>query len=507
MRSAVEERSHARAPLFHTSLRRSFAVIPVAGVAVAKLALHLAFADRYGWHRDELYYFAAGEHLDLGYVDFPPLTPLLAALARELFGASLVGLRSFAILAGSVSVVFAAVIARELGGGRFAQVVAALATAVSPLLLATNGLFQAVSFDQLAWSVVLYVLVRLFQTPRPRLWAFFGLAAGIGLMTKYTIIFLLAAVAFGLLLEPTTRGWFRQRGLWLAGGISLLVFLPNLWWQWRNGWPSVEFFLHPPPSATDESRAEFLLNFLLLAGPLGGLLSIAGLWFVFRDGPRRVLGWASLVVVAGFFILGGKSYYAGPILLPLFSCGAVVLERALTTRPAWLKTAVVTVPVVVILPLLPLALPVLPEREMVERELWEERADYADEIGWPELVDRVALVYFRLPPQVRRDAAIVAANYGEAGAIDLFGARRGLPPAVSGHLSYAYWEPPNLDAQVIVSVGYPRAAAARYCEFVRQAGVVKNHAGIHNEEYGEPILVCRLHGTLAELWPRLRHFS
>jgi 4-amino-4-deoxy-L-arabinose transferase-like glycosyltransferase len=265
---------------------QGLAVRPVVVVVVAKCALNLAFAGRYGWQRDELYYAVAGRHLQGGYVEFPPVTALLSALARVLVGWSLVGFRAFAILAGAATVVVAALVARELGGGRRAQALAAVAVGFSPILVATNGLFQPVSFDQLTTMVVAWLSLRLALGRGS--WPLLGLAVGVGLETKYTL-----AVVVVLLLAACLvwrRDLLRSPGFPLAVAIALALLVPNLIWEARHGWTSVHWFLHPPSSATDESRPAYVVNLLLLTHPVAVPVAVAGIVALVRDRALRPLG-------------------------------------------------------------------------------------------------------------------------------------------------------------------------------------------------------------------------
>lgn len=421
----------------------------VIAVVVAKTLLQLSVLGRYGWHRDELYYLAAGRHPALGYVDFPPVVPMLAAASNHLFGTSLVGLRSFSLAAGAGVVVLVALTTRELGGGRYAQGLAAVAAAFSPMLLATNVMFQTVPFDQLAWAGLLFVSARLLRTGDARLWAVFGALAGAALMTKYTVALMLAGLALGLLAHGAGRRLLRGRWLFVGAAIACVVVLPNLWWQVEHGWVSVTFFRGQNADVRQSyPPGVYVKDVLLIAGPLGLLLAVAGLRRLARIAKWRPLLWAAAVPLVGFAMLGGKSYYGAPAFGVLFAAGAVSAEHWMGgVRRRWLRVAAPAVLVLALVPALPGILPVLPRSSMVARGLGESRTDYADEIGWPELVDSVAAAWWRLTPEERANGAVVAANYGEAGAIDLYGPARGLPPAVSGHLTYRYWAPERPDAK------------------------------------------------------------
>lgn len=475
----------------------------VLAVACAKSAVQLSVAGRYGWHRDELYYVAAGQHPAAGYVDFPPVTPLLARVASLLFGDSLVGLRSFAVLAGAGVVVLAAVLARELGGGRGAQVIAAGMVAASPLLLGTNAMFQTVSFDQLAWAGVFVVAARLLRTGDRRLWPAAGVTAGVALTTKHTALVLLTALAVGLVATGAGRRLLRPVGpAAAAAGLAAVLVAPNLWWQATHGWASVSFYTgHSGPDS--DPPLTFVVDFLLLANPVLVPLAAAGLLLLWRLPWARPLAWAACVVPLTFLLLGGKSYYAGPVWLLLLPAGATAICRA---ERAWLRHLSIGLGVVaaaVLIVVSPLVLPVLSRDAMVARGLQDERDDYAEELGWPELVRTVADVVATLPAEERTDVAIVARNYAEAGAVDLLGGAYGLPRAASTHLTYRYWSPPVPDAHTVVVIGQPVPELARSCRSLDVVATIGNDAGVRNEELGAPVAVCRLGEPFGQVWERL----
>jgi 4-amino-4-deoxy-L-arabinose transferase-like glycosyltransferase len=464
-----------------------FALRPVLLVVAAKCALNLAFAGRYGWHRDELYYAVAGRHLQGGYVEFPPLTALLSALARVLFGWSLVGFRALAILAGAVTMVVAALVAREVGGGRRAQTLAAVAVGFSLLLLATNGLFQPVSFDQLATMVVLWLALRLALGRGS--WPLLGLAAGIGLEIKYTL-----AVVLGLLLGALLvwrRDLLRRPGFPLAVTIVFVLLVPNLIWEAGHGWVSVRWFLHPPASATDESRPLYVVNLLLLTHPVAVPVAVAGIVLLVRDRLLRPLGWAVVGTAVAYLVLGGKSYYALPAGLFALAAGAVPFERWAAGRRLW---AVGAAFVLLLVAVAPVGLPVLPLRTADWLGVLDARSDYQDEVGW-QLLAR----------DVEREAAgtdvVVTRNYGEAGALELFG--RGLPPVASGHVTFRYWRPQTTGRRALL-VGFSSTDAASFCHDYQGVGVIR--MPVANEERGRPIARCTLDGTLAQVWPRILAF-
>lgn len=452
-------------------------------VVAAKSALNFAVAGRYGWQRDELYYAVAGRHLQGGYVDFPPLTALLSALARVLFGWSLVGFRTFAIFAGALTIIVAALIARELGGNRRAQTLAAVAVGFSPLLVATNGLFQPVSFDQLATMVVLWLALRL-ALGRGSWWAL-GVAAGIGLETKYTLAIVLVLLVVGFLVWH--RAVLRSSGFSLALVLAGLLLVPNLLWEAAHGWTSVDFFLHPPPSATQESRPQYVANLLLLTHPVAVPIAVAGVVSLVRERALRPLGWTVVATVIAYLVLGGKSYYALPAVLFALAAGAVPFERWATRRR--LRRVGIAF-VVLLVAVMPIGLPVLPLDTADRLGVLAARSDYKDEVGWPALAHRVE----RLSNGVD---VVLALNYGEAGALELFG--RQLPPVASGDVTFRYW-PPQVDGRDTLLVGFTRQDA-RFCRGYRVVGRIA--MPVDNEERGRPLARCTLRADLADLWPQI----
>ena len=453
-------------------------------VALLKSALGLAFADRYGWQRDELYYAVAGHHLQGGYVEFPPLTALFAALAHALFGYSLVGFRVWTLLAGAAVVLLAALVASELGGGRRAQVLAAVVVGFSPLLVATNNLFQPVSFDQLATMCVLYLALRLALGRGS--WALLGLAIGIGLETKYTLVVPVGALLIACAIFR--RDLLEPRGVALAAAIAFVLTIPNLLWQLDHGWASVRWFVNPPASATDESRPQYIGNVLLLTGLVSLPVAVAGIRMLVRDRALRPFGWTVIATVLAYFALGGKSYYALPAVLFALAAGAVPLDRWATPRR--LRRAGVAF-VTLLVVLLPVGLPVLPVKTADDLGIMKARTDYADELGWHQLA--------RTTEGMSRGAnVVITANYGEAGALTLFG--RGLPPVASGHVSFRYWRP-RVPGRQAVLVGFQRREAG-FCRGDYRV-VAHIQMPVDNDERGLPIARCTLSGSLAQVWPRV----
>ena len=457
-----------------------FAARSVLVVVVLKCVLEFAVAGRYGWHRDELYYGVAGLHLQGGYVEFPPVTALLAALSRVLFGWSLVGLRAVTILASAGTVLVGALVARELGASRRAQTLAAVLIGFVPGMLGTNLLFQPVALDQLATMVVLWLALRLALGRGS--WPLLGVAAGIGLETKYTL-----AVVLVLLIATFfvwRRDLLRSSGFPLAVLIAAVLLVPNLVWEAGHGWTSVHWFLNPAASASDETRPQFIVNLVLLTA-LAFPVAVAGVVSLVRSRVLRPLGWTIVGTVVAYFVLGGKSYYTLPVLLFALAAGAIPLDRWATRRRLQLASAAF---VAIGLVTLPLALPVLPLQTAVRHGVVKARSDYQSEVGWP--------AYVRLVERhAERADVIVTDNYGEAGALQLFGHR--LPPIASADVTMRYWRPQAAGRRALV-IGYSRGDA-RFCTGYRVLARISS--ANDSDEGGQPIARCTLRSTLAQIWP------
>jgi hypothetical protein len=355
--------------------------------------------------------------------------------------------------------------------------------AFSPGLVATNGLFQPVSLDQLTTLVVLWFALRLALGRGS--WLLLGVAVGIGLETKYTlaVVLVLLIATFLVWRRDVLDSW----GFPLGVAVAATLLVPNLVWEAGHGWTSVHWFLNPPPSGSDESRPQFVANLLLLVHPICVPVAVAGVLSLIRNRALRPLGWTVVGTVVAYFVLGGKSYYALPVAVFALAAGALPLEhwathRRLVVLGSWF--------VATDLLFLPLGLPVLPLHTADRLGIIEARSDYQSEIGWPGYVR-----------QVERHAKgvdlVVADNYGEAGALDLFG--QGLPPVASTDVTMRYWRPQVTGRQALV-VGYSRRAAG-FCSGYRV--VARISAADHSDEGGEPIARCTLRGTLAQLWPSI----
>ncbi len=489
-------------------------------IALISTALHLAVIGRYGWFRDEFYYIACGEHLDFGYVDHPPLIALIARLTRALLGDSILAARLPSVLAGAAVILLAGRLAREMGGGRFAQAVAATCAVIAPVYLFVFHILSMNSFDILFWTLGALVVLLIVKTGNPKLWLLFGLVCGLGLENKHSLLFFGFGVFVGLLLTPERRH-FRERWIWLGGAIAGLLFLPHVLWQMAHGWPTAEF-IHNATAFKNValSPLAFFGEQVIQIHPLTLPVWLAGLVWLFRStGSRyRVLGW---VYVTAFLVLvsqSSKAYYLSPAYPPLFAAGAVAFET-------WIRRPVLRIAVLVLLVAggavtAPLTLPVLPAERFAgyasalgipikageRHEIGVLPQHFADMHGWEEMVAEVARVYRSLPPEERARAGIFTQNYGEAGAVDLLGRKYGLPKASSGHNNYFLWGPQGPDGVLIILGGDPEDHRQAFRD-VRQAGEIRCGLCMPYEN-NRPVWIARgLAAPIEEIWPGTKHFE
>ncbi len=488
-------------------------------LALGKLLIQFAGINHYGFFRDELYYMACGEHLAWGYVDQPPLVAFAAWFARHAIGSSLSATRLLPVLAGGAVVYLTGRVARDLGGGLFAQFLAGTTILLAPAYLAFDSFFSMNAFEPLFWLVCAWIAILIIKGAPPRLWMLFGTVAGIGLENKHSMLVLGFALVAGLLLSGQAQ-IFRSKWIWIGAAIAMVIFLPNLLWEARHGWPQIQVVRNAQEFKNVQiSPAEFFFEQVLFLQPIALPVWLAGLIWYFGspEGKRfRFLGWAYLLVMAIFIGFDGKSYYALPVYPVLLAAGGVALEtlfaapgrRWLTVAyPALLVIAgILTIPFgVPVLPvdmflkyssMLPLAQPVKTERDATAAlpQL------YADMFGWENMAQQIARVYHDLPPEEQPDCAILAGNYGEAGAIDHYGPRLGLPKAISGHNSYYYWGPRSYTGSCVIIFG---ERADQYKQYFGEADLVATisdpHAAI--AEQNVHVYVCRKPSVpLVTLW-------
>jgi 4-amino-4-deoxy-L-arabinose transferase-like glycosyltransferase len=485
-------------------------VILVGGVMFAVL---MALSPRYGFHRDELYFLDAARHLQASYVDQPVLTPLLAWVSLKLFGLSLAGLRLWAALAAGATVVISGLTARELGGGRLAQLLAAIGTASMPALLALGHLAGTTPFDMLAWTALALVVIRIGRTGDCRWWLPAGLILGLGLANKHSAGLFAVALVAGALLSGG-RAMLLNRWFLAGAAIAVAFTVPDLWWQAQHQWATIAMTqaLNRENGGLGRAGTWVIGQFLMVSLALVWVW-LAGLRFLWRSRRPlwRALAWAyGLLFVLYAVTTGAQFYYLAGTYPYLLAAGFVAVDGWLAARRSRIRNLVLATALTTAAAL-PIVLPVLPITDVG----WTSSVstDASEWAGWPQLVQAVQKAWMTLPPAQRADAVIFTANYGEAGAINELGRADGLPTAVSGHNTEWWWGPGNPRATTVVAVapgnapGY-RAFLSRFFTSVRPVATLSNPAGIHNQEWGGHIYVCTgPKSTWAQLWPQMRHYS
>jgi hypothetical protein len=487
---------------------------PLLVMAVAITIIHLVTNGRYGFHRDELQFLSDARHLDWGFVAYPPFTPFLERIGLALFGLSLVGLRLFSVLAQATAIVVTGLMARELGGGRLAQLTAALAVALSPLPLFEGTEFQYSSFDYLWWVLIAYFTIRLLRSENPRWWLAIGAAVGLGLLTKYSIVFFIAGILGGVVLTRARRyllsAWF-----WAGIALALAIFSPNFLWQARHQFISYHFLEHIHVRDVGEGRADgFILDqFRICVNLFATPLWLAGLVGFLRNRRYRMLAWMYLIPLALLFFAKGRGYYVAGAYPMLLAMGAEAGERWLAALPRWGRRTVAGIFFAglavcgafffaVILPMQSSG----PLRDFALKK----NGDLREEIGWEELVRTVAQIRDSLPPEQRAHLGITTGNYGEYGAIDILGRAYGLPEPIGTTNSEWLRGYPAQPPTTIIVLGIRPEEADELFTGCRLAGHDGNSESIHNEELDDHpyIFVCGPpRKPWAEMWKEHKDFG
>jgi hypothetical protein len=489
----------------------------------------MALAARYGIFRDEMYYVACGKHLAFGYVDHPPLVAVMARVSTALFGDSVRALRVLPALCAAAMVLLGAELARTMKGGSFAQLLAATCIAIAPEFLGTCHFLSMNCALPVCWTAAAIFAARAVTLHGPaspganREWLAFGVACGLGLLAKHSTLAFGAALAVGLLATPQ-RKVLGTAGPWIGLGVAALLLAPNLVWEKVHGWPTLEFMHNaatkkmvrmPPLSFIGAEVLDMLPQTLpvWLAGTAWLLASE-------RGRPVRFLGIAFVVVFAVILVGNGKPYYLAPAFPVAYAGGAVAIEGWLKRR-AW-RGVVMGLLLAGGLAAAPLALPVLPELAFVKyaaamgvSQAEDEKHEkgllpqfQADQHGWEAMASKVAAAYAALTPEEQRVTTLYGGNYGEAGALDYFGKRWGLPPAVSGHNAYFMWGPPTGGrGDVMIAVG--DFSCADWDNVYASVAKVDETDDPYVMPYENHVPICVLRGPkvpLEQVWPRLRHY-
>jgi len=485
--------------------RRDRGLVILLALATTVLFIHLMTGGRYGFHRDELATLDDARHLAWGYVAYPPITPFFGWISLKLFGESLTGFRLFAAASTSVAVVLTGLMARELGGKTGAQALAA--SAAIPLALGAGSLMQYVSFDYLAWVACSYFFVLLCKTRDPRWWLAIGGCIGLGMLTKYSMLVFALAIATAVLFTDLGTH-LRSKWLWLGVAASLLIFLPNLIWQIQNNFVSLDFLRDIRERDVRIGRTQNFLPDQLELTLFTLPLAILGLFFYLASKTGRTFraaGYLYIIPLITFLVAKGRGYYLAPAYPVLYAGGAVfgaelIREVRLVWRLSLWGLAWASV-VMTISFAAAFFVPMAPVDSGWARQAFKVNGDFREEIGWPELVHKLAQVRDSLGVADRSRFGILAGNYGEAGAINLYGKEYGLPEAICGTNSFwarGYGDPPP---ETLIVIGFSGEFGDQYFESCEVVGHITNKYGVANEETTDhsDILLCR---HLRQSWPK-----
>jgi Dolichyl-phosphate-mannose-protein mannosyltransferase len=485
-----------------------------------KLLLHIFTSVRhYGYFRDELYYLDMARHLDWGYVDAAPLIAVYAKIALWM-GGSLAALRILPALAGAGLIALTILIARELGGNRYAQWLAGLCILLCPSILVMDNLLTMNAFEPLYWTGCALVIARILRTGNSRLWIWFGVLAGLGLENKHSTLFFGFAVAVALLLTQYRREYAKQ-WIWIAGAIAIALFLPNIIWQVRHHFPTIEDLENVRREGKNVvlGPLAFVKEQIIDMSPILLLVWLPGLIWLLRKRTWRVLGLIFVVFFVTMEASHAKNYYVFPIYPMLFAAGAVAIAQWSHNRAAWTRAAFVAILVLATVPLIVMSLWLLPPERLLayqkaigfkpaKQEVHHESLlmqPIADQFGWPEMVREVAGIYNSLPPEERAETGIWAGNYGEAGAINLFGPGYGLPTAYSRHQNHWYWGPPPVVYKNLIVIEWGLDDVRDNCTSYQ---AFDHYSKWGMGEENTPIYLCRgVKFDIQKIWWHSHHWN
>lgn len=475
-------------------------------LGLATMIAHAFTGAGFGFHGDELQFMDDARHLAWGYVAYPPMTPFFARLSLDLFGTSVAGFRFFASLAQAAAILVTGLMAREMGGGVRAQVLAG--AALVPYALGAGALMVYNSFDNICWILAAWFVIKLLRSGDARWWVAVGAAAGFGMMTKYAMAFFAAAVVAGFLMTDARR-YLRSPWLWAGGAAALLIWAPNLVWEARHHFVSFDFLrsIHARDVGMGRTRS-FVPDQIVHTI---AALWIAGLYFCFKNesGKRfRTVGWIYAILFGMFLLAQGNGYYLAAAYPMLYAAGSVQWEQRLASRPSlqrplWAVTWAVVAAAAVLAAIV--ALPIGPPQSLQ----WKLRMpELRDEIGWEDLVATVGAVRDSIPAGDRGRLAVLTTSYAVAGAVDLYGGRYGLPAAISRINSYGergYGDPPP---ETVIAIGFPREFLESHFASCRAAAQIRNRYGVANRSYLQVVYVCRgLKEGWAGFWAELARFG
>ena len=497
------------------------------GLSLLLFFLHMLVSGRYGYFVDELYYLACSHHLDWGYVDQAPLIAVVTWFERVTMGDSLPALRFLPAVAAGLKVLLTGLIARELGARRYAVALACIAVIVAPLYLGLDSLLTMNVFEPCVWMACALIVLKIFNGASPKFWLLFGLVAGIGLQNKHSTLLFGFAVFVALLLTKQRRH-FAQPWIWFGGLIAFLIFLPNLVWEIHRHFPTIELLRNVQTSGRNTALSwwGFVLTQAFIMHPLSAPLWITGLWYLLRDRKGqglRVLGLTFVIILLFMLILHGRIYYMAPAYPMLFAAGTIAFQDWVERRTwSWLKPAYIVALLATGAIFAPFAyFPMLTVGQYIAYSKFmhfgppkienHEQGPlpqlYADQFGWNEMAQVVADTYLKLPSGERDRCAIFGQNYGQAGAIDFFGTKMGLPPALSGHQNYYYWGPRGYTGECMIVMGDDYETLSQKFDSVEKVGTVFHPLSMPYQHFD--VYLCRRpkFGTLPQIWPKLKNWG
>jgi hypothetical protein len=482
-------------------------VVVLYGCAAAVLiAIHLATNGVLGFHTDELYYMASGRHPTFGYVDYPPIVPLLSRLETAVLGVTPWALRVLPALVGGVNVILCGAYVRKLGGSVQLQALALLIGVTEPIILGTF-LFQTVIFDQVAWMLSLYWFLSIVIDRTPRNWILLGITLGLGLEIKFLILALIAGMALAVLLTPSLRSELRTKYPWIAVALVLVIWAPNVVWQIANGLPTLTYILnHQGDIQSGGGVGDFIVVFLVLLFLLTPLW-IAGFISLFRNKLLRPIG-ISCAVPMFVYLFVGKFYYPAPTIPIVMAAGLLAMSRIQRNRlRSALAIGVVVASLLSLVTLMKITIPNTPADRLHATGLDTEEPDFAATVGWVSITNQLTALYAALSATQRATTVIVSSDYGVSGALQIYGKPGSLPDSYSPQLSDWYWLPKHVAATEALMVGYDPSDVTWMCTSARIVAHLTVPYHVVNDEQGSPVTLCALSEPLPAAWGRLKNFS
>lgn len=474
------------------------------GLVAVKLIIHFLTNTIYELHRDGMFYFAMGNHLEFGYVSTPPMIGFLAFLTRIFFGYSEFGIKLLPALTGAASIVLIALFIKELGGKNLALLIAGAGFISAGAFLRSNSLFQPVSFNQFFWLLFALLVLRMVNTSQPKLWIWIGVVLGLAFLNKYSIVFFAAAMFIALLISRHRKILFSKYFLY-GTIVGFIIIFPNLLWQHFHHWPIVSHMTELQRyQLSNNSLAGFFSDQLLncLSSAIIWIAGLVMILFLPQERKFRFIAYAYLLVLIIIVAGRGKSYYTLGAYTMLYAAGGYTMEKYFRKKWVFINYFVIILSIIGSYFALPLELPYAsfetvkkfcdPETGMVPQR-WEDGKihpipqDYADMTGWKELTAIVANAYNHLGEYQKERCTIYAENYGQAGAVAFYGHRYGLPEPVSFHDSYLLWAPDSISDGPLIYINDEVGDIDELFNDYTEIGRVNNE---YFRENGIMVLLC-----------------